>query len=72
MASTRSQARARCRAKPPVEVKQSSAFPRGIAGGGEVVFALIEKDAGFLAVQQVGLHAEAVHVDGDGFFEVAR
>ena len=42
------------------------------AGGGVVVLALIEKDAGLLAAQQVGAQVEAVHVDGHRFRHFAR
>jgi hypothetical protein len=65
-ASTDSHLGARWRAKPPVEVKQSSARPPGITRGGEVIVALIEEDAGLLAVQEVRAQSEAVHPDGDG------
>ena len=44
----------------------------GVMGGGAVVLALVEEDAGLLAVQQVGVHGEAVHADGDGVGHLAR
>src|SRR6185437_11593842 len=50
------------------------AIERGAGGttrSREIVFTLIEKNAGLLAMQQVGLQTEAVHVNGHRLFEVA-
>ena len=44
----------------------------GISAGGEIVFALVEEDAGFLASEEIGLAGESVHVDGNRFRDVAR
>ena len=44
----------------------------GIAGGGAVVLALVEEDAGLLPAQQVGAQGETVHVDGHRFGHFAR
>ena len=41
----------------------------GVAGGGAVVLALVEEDAGLLAVQQVGAQRQAVHVHRRPFRE---
>ncbi len=41
-----------CSAKPPVQVKQSSARPRRILRGSRVVFALIQKNSGLLPFQR--------------------
>ena len=43
----------------------------GIAGGGAVVLALVEEDAGLLAVQQVGRQAQAIHFDGNAIGNLA-
>ena len=44
----------------------------GVAGGGAVVLALVQEDAGLLAAQQVGPQGEAVHVHGDGLGDLAQ
>ena len=41
------------------------------AGGGDVVFALIEIDAGLLAVAEIGFELESVHADVDALRDVA-
>ena len=66
MASTCWQCGARCSAKPPVDVKQSSARPpRAYRAAAEVILALVEKDAGFLAMAQIGAQRESVDMDFD-------
>ncbi len=42
-----------------------------VTRGGDVVLALVEKDAGLLPVEQVGFESEAVHSDGNGLVEGA-
>ena len=55
-----------------MEAKQSRArAAAGVAGGGAVVLALVEEDAGLLAAQEVGGEIEAVHPDGDGLGDLA-
>ena len=43
-----------------------------VALGGQVVLALVEIDAGLLAVQQVGFELQAVHLDRDALGNFAR
>ena len=44
---------------------------RGKTRGGEIVFALVEKNAGFLPVGQIGFHTKAVHVNFHGTGQLA-
>ncbi len=46
--------------------------PAGITGGSEVVLALIEKDAGLLAAQEIGVEGQPVEVNSHPVRNVAR
>ena len=45
---------------------------RRIARSREIIFALVEKDAGLLPVEKIGFHLEPVHVHGHGRIQFAR
>ena len=52
--------------------KAIESAPGGVACGRQIVFALIEKDAGLLPRQQVRFHLKSVHVNGHGSVEFSR